>query len=232
MAETNELLRAIQLLRQHLLNTKVGVAVGAQQTIIRTTDGAVTWNAVTPVLEKPIALAGTTNYLADFKKRILQLPWERMVLFSNLKISVRHGRKSIGTSENTLMAITAIDQMNATAVGNGGVILRTSDAGATWITQLSTTTRPLFRSCFTSSDTGIIVGDYGIMLKTTNGGITWIKQPSGTINHLRDIAFIDNKTGISVGAMGTIIGTSDGGMTWTLQESGTCKLAKCCSASL
>ena len=56
--------------------------------------------------------------------------------------------------------------------GQTGIILKTIDGGANWVSQ-PTPVNTVFTSVhFPVADTGYVVGWYGTILKTTNGGIT------------------------------------------------------------
>ena len=117
-------------------------------------------------------------------------------------------------------------------VGENGTILKTTDAGANWISQSSGTTSSLTSVYFTDADHGVVVGknlnNYkGIILKTTDGGNSWNTQLSDINENLNSVFFIDQNNGIAVGAnpfepiyRGTILRTSDGGLTWIPQNMG------------
>jgi len=66
------------------------------------------------------------------------------------------------------------------AVGNDGVILKTTDGGGTWAPQTSGVTTQLFSVSFADNSTGFAVGDEGTALKTTDGGATWLPMNAGT----------------------------------------------------
>src|SRR5262249_42734877 len=122
----------------------------------------------------------------------------------------------------------------------GGVILRTTDGGATWTEQLNISLDfdgfsldpQLFGVSFTDANTGTVVGSNGTILRTTDGGITWRAQSSGTTYNLLGVSFTDADNGTVVGwgykhipgltfPNGTILRTTDGGTTWTEQSKGT-----------
>lgn len=56
------------------------------------------------------------------------------------------------------------------AVGSGGTILKTYNAGMNWVTQQSGTTLKLNKVHFIDLDFGFAVGENGIILRTTTGG--------------------------------------------------------------
>ena len=103
----------------------------------------------------------------------------------------------------------------------GGIILRTTDGGNAWNSQVSGTANLLFGVSFANANTGAAVGAEGTILKTTNGGTNWDTQISGTTNFLFGVSFSDANTGIAVGASGTILRTTNGGTSWDTQTSGT-----------
>jgi photosystem II stability/assembly factor-like uncharacterized protein len=88
-------------------------------------------------------------------------------------------------------------------VGDGGTILRTTDGGETWATQVSGIGTPLYGVSLLDAKTGIAVGGDsifprpGIILRTTDAGITWTVQARS--NRLYSVSFIDVHTGIAVG---------------------------------
>ena len=99
--------------------------------------------------------------------------------------------------------------------------MRTTNGGATWISQTSGTTFALYGVSFTDQNNGIVVGSSGKIMRTTNGGATWISQTSGTTKQLSGVSFIDVNNGTVVGDGGTILRTTNGGTTWNTQISGT-----------
>lgn len=87
---------------------------------------------------------------------------------------------------------------------DGGIILKTTDAGETWVPQNSETKRELYSISFASADTGFAVGLYGRFVRTTDGGKNWYIISVCTINHLNSLMFVDNTLGYAVGSGGTI----------------------------
>jgi photosystem II stability/assembly factor-like uncharacterized protein len=119
---------------------------------------------------------------------------------------------------NHLFAVCQMDDMTATAVGDNGTILRTTDGGVTWAVQRSGITTALSGVSFVNAFTGTVVGTDGVILRTTDGGLTWEAQISGTDKFLSDVHFTDELTGTAVG--GAILRTTDGGNTWITLDPG------------
>jgi hypothetical protein len=104
--------------------------------------------------------------------------------------------------------------MVAVAVGYGGALLRTEDAGMTW-TEISTGSETNFRGVdFGDAETGMVVGQDGFVLRTEDAGLTWIPVATGSTHDLWDIACIGPDQAVAVGEERTILRTVDGGATW------------------
>jgi photosystem II stability/assembly factor-like uncharacterized protein len=102
----------------------------------------------------------------------------------------------------------------------GGGIAKTTDGGATWISQMIAPS--LQAVCFTDTNTGTAVGE-GFVFRTTDGGANWTNVPGMTNYALQGVSFTDANAGTAVGygdTSNTIIHTTDGGTTWTHQSSG------------
>jgi photosystem II stability/assembly factor-like uncharacterized protein len=105
------------------------------------------------------------------------------------------------------------------AVGNNGLVFRSTNGGASWgtLTRGSAT----LRSVHTRGSNIWIVGDNGTCFHSSNGGASWSSQVLGGGVTLRTITFYDNNTGWISGNNGTILKTSNGGSSWNSQTSGT-----------
>ena len=99
------------------------------------------------------------------------------------------------------------------AVGSGGVVLSTTNAGATW-TRRAPTMFTLRGVWFTSALEGWAVGQGGTVLHTLNAGSTWTQITSSASENLMDVYFATRDTGWVVGAGGLILATTDRGVTW------------------
>lgn len=106
------------------------------------------------------------------------------------------------------------DGRSGWAVGSGGAIVRTADAGEQWSTQPSGTTFNLNAVWFTSPTVGWAVGNIGTLLKTTNAGATWARFNISVSENLMDVWFANPDTGFAVGSAGAVVRTVDGGDSW------------------
>lgn len=106
------------------------------------------------------------------------------------------------------------------AVGENGIIRRTTNRGITWTNIYSGTTEELISIEFGDfADTleGYASGYNGVMLKTTNGGMNWIQQSSGTNFHIYDVAVGRGDTAIAGCFLGRLLKTTNGGLNWASQ---------------
>ncbi|MEI6684219.1 MAG: YCF48-related protein [Bacteroidota bacterium] len=100
---------------------------------------------------------------------------------------------------------------NATAVGDSGIILSTTNIGQSWTRLTSPTTNTLRVVCFPDENTGYIGGNKAL-LKSVDGGVTWAEKPMPY--DIRAMYFTSPMVGIATGAA-MIIRTTDGGNTWS-----------------
>ena len=120
------------------------------------------------------------------------------------------------STTNSLWGVCFLpDGRNGWAVGDAGTIVHTTDAGASWSAQVSSTSFSLRGVWFTSAQVGYAAGFGGTVMKTQNGGATWSRLTTGATANFNDICFADSQHGWAVGAGGIIARTTDAGVTWT-----------------
>lgn len=104
-----------------------------------------------------------------------------------------------GSESSVLKTILTIEFVNnETGWAGGGSIMKTTDGGKTWATQMEEATVRSFH--FLTSTEGIAVGGRTV-LRTTDGGKTWddVSPSDNRIMDLRDTFFLDSDTGWVVG---------------------------------
>ena len=124
-----------------------------------------------------------------------------------------------------MYGLSFISPQEGWVVGGNGTILHTSDAGAHWTDQSSSTTAALYAVQFLTERRGTAVGAVGTVLATEDGGATWVAQETQGSVTLFDVYFSDPLTGWVVGNAGAMFQTTDGGGRWidrTLPCSRTC----------
>lgn len=132
-----------------------------------------------------------------------------------------------GTAQ-MLWAVACTSKAVCYAGGDGGVIVATTNGGATWVVQPTGTTRSFSGiACPTRLECHAVAGepnqlDQGVILATKNGGRSWVTQQYGHNSiSLFDIACPTRTACYAVGAQGTILVTTNGGRSWKSRRSGT-----------
>jgi photosystem II stability/assembly factor-like uncharacterized protein len=105
------------------------------------------------------------------------------------------------------------------AVGDGGLILRTTDGGQSWSEVGSNTTSDLRTVALGDGGLAFAAG-FSLALRSIDGGATWNPVDAGDVHFLGSAAIGTNLAWL-VGAGGVVRATTDGGSTWKSQSSGT-----------
>ena len=125
--------------------------------------------------------------------------------------------------------VFVLDEQNAWAVGNRGVVLHTADAGQTFTQLNSGVERAIYDVNFANAQSGVAIGQDGLILKTDDGGQTWKQIPLALPLEDWQVAqphMFALSRGASpnhvwaVGPVGAIIHSADGGETWQNQSLG------------
>src|SRR5262249_39115276 len=98
-------------------------------------------------------------------------------------------------------------------VGEGGLILSTTDGGATWVQAVSGVSTALLGLAVDPAGAVIAVGESGTILKTTGNG-SWTRVESGTTENLNGASTPGSGLFWAVGARGISLQSDDGGVTW------------------
>lgn len=106
------------------------------------------------------------------------------------------------------------------AVGSGGRIIRSEDAGDTWSIQKAPTRKHLQDIAALDSTTALVVGDEGTVLVTGDAGQTWtgVEVPIREFGDQLLQAYVEagsNRWWIT-GTFGTVLRSLDSGQTWEM----------------
>ncbi|MBN2058172.1 MAG: hypothetical protein JW782_05205 [Candidatus Saganbacteria bacterium] len=176
-----------------------GWAVGANGTILATTNGGSNWTR---------EASGTTEDLFGFSYS--NYCWA-VGPNGTIKFSTGGGTWVSQTSgvTATLNDVHVPQPYDGWIVGDGGLVLRSTNAGdggaATWTQVATGTTNNLYGLHFLDDQTGWVCGENGLVLYTTNAGASWEVQGTGTTATLWDMHFYDSTEGWAVGANGTAL---------------------------
>jgi photosystem II stability/assembly factor-like uncharacterized protein len=202
-----------------------GLAIGGSGAIVSTTDGGDVWNTVQEgmmftyyrgafQLDSLWACAIGNGRFLHSMFTITTDGWQTLDTYL---FYIQHN----GDQEGGLRDVHFFDQSTGCAVGGAatgdGVVIRTTDAGASWQT-VYWGGDPLYALDFPTPSIGYAVGFNGMALKTTDAGVTWALLSSGVAVELLDVSFGTPDTGTIVGAFGFVIRTVDGGLNWHTQN--------------
>jgi photosystem II stability/assembly factor-like uncharacterized protein len=199
------------------LEGDVGYAAGNFGTLLRTTDGGVTWSGletgltanlrhVSVIDADSVVVAGdcAVRRSDDSGLSFKRLPWR-------------------GSDERCASPIVAV-AFPADPVGYlvtaDGAVLRTADAGLTWSRQSDVPGGSATDAAFTSAGSGVVTTSTGAIYRTSDGGTAW------TLAHqddhaLNSVDFPSATVGYAVGDPGTLLRSVDGGRTWTSRTAPT-----------
>jgi photosystem II stability/assembly factor-like uncharacterized protein len=104
---------------------------------------------------------------------------------------------------------------NIHAVGTYGAMIRSTNSGASFVSQPFVTEHTICNIKFVNSTTGYAVAGFGAgdILKTTNAGETWVSQVSSYTLPLYGISFLNEQTGYLAGSI-NLKKTTNGGTNW------------------
>lgn len=192
--------------------------------IFATDNGGRTWTPLSGVAQggwlagdfvDPVsgALAGRHGSLATVRRRGLE----------------ESGTPPLGL--RGLRRLKLVAPLGGWLVGDGGLVLNTSDLGRTW--QLPAADLPDglaeqfdWQALDVRGEQVWIAGSPGTrVLHTPDAGRTWQSFATGQNLPLTNLTFVDPQHGWAVGTLGTILATSDGGRTWQRQHGGGTRAA-------
>jgi len=124
-----------------------------------------------------------------------------------------------GSSWPELHGVEALDENRAWIVGDQGTVLRTTNAGRTWVQQRDIPGPKLewFSVSFSGLGSGYAVGEGGNSIVTADSGHSWSFYHTGMVSDLHGVHFPVSIEGWAVGDRGAIMHTTDGGQNWTDQ---------------
>ncbi len=195
-----------------IIDTNKLFVVGTSGSIYRTTNGGVNWNSIT---------SGETesfNSIDFYGNNAVIVGTGRTVIVSNDSginwTSLDSLLDLANIPNHELHDVEFLTSTNIVAVGNLGIIIKSTNLGNSWIKISTGTTDNIQSVNFPTANIGYACGYNGRILKTIDGGSTWSTLTKYTNSNLKAIYFTNEISGTAVGENGTVISTSDGGNTW------------------
>lgn len=185
-------------------NVLVAATLNAKPNI--STDGGMTWNAITTPLvnqrsHSVVALSDTEFWIGNDLSSVIHSTDGGMTW-----------TETSGPTRNVIQDVYFVNRNTGFAIGQKGMLLRTTDAGAHW-NDISFGTRSYL--CIFGLDVNDLwIGTAQRILHSANAGDTWTEAvvfPSGNIN---DILGISHDRILASSTSGTIYLSKNAGMTW------------------
>jgi photosystem II stability/assembly factor-like uncharacterized protein len=196
----------------YFANANTGWIGGANGTIMKTTNGGVSWTV------QSIQSTSTTVFCVRFINETLGfLSTGNGRIYKTTNGGLDWVDKYYAAS-TPLLDIYFTDASNGTVVGGptmgDAVYLKTADGGETWTPH--TVTESQFNSVyFLTSSVGFITSANGDIIKTDNNGQNWNQVFSNSSGTVFTLQFVNSLTGLASGPYSTFIKTYNGGATWT-----------------
>jgi len=198
---------SLRLQRFSFIDSNNGWICGDGGLILKTTDGGDTWN---------IQATLPAYYLLDIWFNDVNTGWVCTSFNGEIWKTTDGGNnwsyKYETPSNERLHRIQFVNDIEGWAVGEWGLILKSTDGGESWFEQNSGTGEAMFGLFFTDNLHGFAVGKGENILRTTDGGNNWILYRSGPAFELYAVYFLDQNIGWATGSSGTILFTENSGI--------------------
>jgi photosystem II stability/assembly factor-like uncharacterized protein len=176
-----------------------GVAVGAFNTLLRTSDGGVSWELESSLLDNPYELH--LNAVTGDENNRFWIAGEGGLLFRS--VNATGSWESLQSPyEGSLFGIIRAPEENTLLVfGLRGNVFRSDDSGDSWQRVDAGSDRTLAGGMFVNKDYVLLVGSVGGLLVSDDAGRTFQQATSGVRVHLSAVVSIAD-TAIMVGQGG------------------------------
>jgi len=195
-------------------DNKVGVAVGHDSVIVRTTDGGDTWSRVfsAPEDEAPLFdvwFSDKANgvaigaYGSHYRTADGGLTWDF---------------EAIGETDWHLHEIARAENGTLYLAAEAGFVYRSADGGVTWTELTSPYEGSYFGVLPLVNDTVLLYGLRGHLFRSDDAGENWQEIPTGTVALLTNGIRLSDGTTIIVGLGGAVLVSTDGGQNFTFHQ--------------
>lgn len=224
---TGQLLPALHYVK--FLDSQRGVALGAASPMFpagmfQTHDGGRSWN--------PLPRGQSVGWLTgDFRG-----PSDGSMAGRNGELAILHDANLLqartpSLGPRHLRRLSLAEQDRGWLVGDGGLLLTTTNGGVSWQHPRGRIAPEItrqfdFRALAVRPGHCWVAGSPGSsVLHSSDHGETWEVFSTGQSVPVRALTFLDEQRGWAAGGLGTILTTRDGGRTWRRQRSGGTRVA-------
>lgn len=199
------------------------VAVGDNGTVLKTTNGGLTFSQVQNV---PVynynGIASLVSY--DLNSLVTIVGDNGKIIFAtNINNTFSEQLSPVTVNLNGVYLFNTFSGRNRIAVGDNGTIIKSTGSGLNWnnweVVNSGVTEK--LNQVSVNIFSGLIVGNNGLILRTTNYGDNWAVVNSGVTNNLYSVNLYIDSSAIVCGAGGVILKSTNLGLNWIQLNSGT-----------
>lgn len=212
------------LSRVHFFSSNDGIAIGGGSSffpsgVFATRDGGREWQAL-PCDRTGYWLAG--DFLATDTGAVAGAEGQ----FATVARGKVTPSQLSSPSARSFHALRLVAPIGGWMVGDGGILMTTSDLGKSW--QTPSENMPVdvfsqfdFRTVALRGRHVWVAGSPGTrVFHSSDAGQNWQMFATGQTVPINALTFVDELNGWAVGELGSILATQDGGQTWQLQRAG------------
>jgi photosystem II stability/assembly factor-like uncharacterized protein len=210
--ELNPQVPRVDYLGVDFIDSLTGWAVGANGSIIKTTDGGNKWKHI------PSGVTNTLTHVNTFDGNvIIAVGYQGKILRSSdgggtwTSIS--------GSAIQDLWRVQMINDSLGWISGRFSTLLKTTDGGLTWQSVSTGFPQDYWSLDFLNENLGYISCGFGTLLKTTNGGTSWQQLYIGENVALYCVTILDEQT-VVTGGFTRIAVSTNGGSNWNIVSLG------------
>ncbi|MBN8547133.1 MAG: T9SS type A sorting domain-containing protein [Ignavibacteria bacterium] len=186
------------------------VAFTSDERITNSFDGGFSWNTPSEAPSPSVAL---TNAASNLSRNGIILG-SSGIQYNTVDSGQTWTKKTNSITSKNLNSIYTLDRVTIWAAGVGGVIIKSTDGGNSWISLTSGLTDTIKDLKFVSALTGYFVAKNKIY-KTTDSGVTWFLNYTASTNiYLNEISALNENEIIVVGSSKNTYYTTNGGISW------------------
>lgn len=184
------------------IDSKNGYAVGKRFGFPGWGGFAFTWNGGETWGPQETRLEHDIYDIFSLKNKLIIVGSEKLIATSTDKGVTWEKKYSRSDSLVIYLSVWFSDDRNGTIVGSGGNIVRTTDGGATWLSQNSGVSNWLLSVVFVDSlygwsVGGVTTGAPGVVLHTSDAGKSWVPQELPGLETISSQVFPQPNNGVA-----------------------------------
>jgi photosystem II stability/assembly factor-like uncharacterized protein len=204
----------------------IAYAVGANKTLLQSTNEGVTWQTLPLALPAGTPPLSLTHISCSDVMHCLIATAPAAQGNTNVLVRTTDGGMTgslVSPSELNLLSVSFSTASDAVAVGQYGATVLSSDGGATFPNLISHNLRSGLRGLVRlgqSASDAYAPWLAGQIAATTDSGASWNLLRVPTSANIEDIAFPASQIGYALSHTGTVFRTGNGGVSWSILTSG------------